>query len=90
MNQTIEYYGKILSDGHLSIDKKTKKELELQEGSVLKVILIKECQGKITVNPNLTDFEKTLAEGYAVNSDRDENVAEEFRFVNAENLPDEY
>ncbi len=88
---SIEYTTQILPDGHLSITEECKEALHLDVGSTVKVILIKAApDNKELSTINDKEFEKLLAEGYLVNTQRDEKICEEFKYVDAENLPPEY
>lgn len=84
----IEYTAQILPDGHLSITEECKEALHLDVGSTVKVILIKTPPDSEEL-PTMDDkkYEELLAEGYLVNAQRDEKICEEFKYVDAENLP---
>ena len=88
---SIEYTAQILPNGHLSITEECKEALHLDVGSMVKVILIKAApDNKELSTMNDKKFEELLAEGYLVNAQRDEKICEEFKYVDAENLPPEY
>ena len=88
---SIGYTAQILPDGHLSITEECKKALNLDVGSTVKVILIKADPDSGTFSRmDGKEFKKLLAEGYLANAHRDEKICEEFRYVDAENLPPEY
>jgi len=87
----IEYTAKILPDGHLSVTEECKNALHLDVGSTVKVILIKsvsDSEEPSTMGDK--EFEELLVEGYLVNAQRDKKICEEFKYVDAENLPPEY
>ena len=88
---SIEYTAQILPNGHLSITNECKEALHLDVGSTVKVILVKtppDSEELTTMDDK--EFEKLLAEGYLVNAQRDKKICEEFKYVDAENLPPEY